>query len=65
MELIKCLMSHEKTFILNINKDSVEFVKGMDGLDAYIGIPGMIDEKMYNNVCKHRRLKVENEIRVN
>lgn len=64
MELVKCLLSREKTCIVNLHKDSVEFLKGMDGLDAYIGVPSMIDERMFNNVCKHRRLKVENEIRV-
>lgn len=65
MELINCLLSHQKSSLLNINKDSVEFFKGMDGLDAYIGVPSIIDERMFNNVCKHRRLKVETEIRVN
>lgn len=64
MELAKCLINQEKTFLAALNKDSIDLLKAMDGLDAYIGVPSVIDEKMYNNVCKHRRLKIENEIRV-
>lgn len=64
MELAKCLINQEKTFLASLNKDSIDFLKAMDGLDAYIGVPSVIDEKMYNNVCKHRRLKIENEIKV-
>lgn len=64
MELAKCLTNYEKTHIADLNADSVEFLKNMEALDAYIGIPSIIDQKMFNNVCKLRRLKIENEIRV-
>lgn len=63
-ELARCLISLEKTHIVRLNNDSVEFLKAMDSLDLSSGVPSVVDDKMFANVCKHRRQKIENEVKV-
>lgn len=61
-ELCKCLITHERTLILNT--ECLEFLKAMDNLDSYVGVANIVDEQLYASVCKHRRLKIEAEIKV-
>lgn len=61
IELSRCLVAHERTLILNA--ECIEFLKAMDSLDSYVGVANLVDEHTYINVCKHRRLKIESEIK--
>lgn len=62
LELSKCVVSKEKTVILN--QDALDFLKAMDHLDMYVGVPNAVDENLYATICKHRRCKIDSEIKV-
>lgn len=37
----------------------------MEALDQYAGVARqIIDERVYEMICKHRRLRIENELKV-
>lgn len=61
MELAKCLITHERTIFLT--QDCLDFLRAMDNIDTYAGVVG-VDENLYALMCRHRRFKVENEIKV-
>lgn len=61
-ELGVCVVSQEKSQLLTI--DCVEFLKTIDKLDEYVGVPNSIDETVYKIICKYRRMRIEVEIRV-
>lgn len=62
IELSRCLITKERTPILI--QEALEFLKAMDNLDLYVGVPNAVDEHLYVSVCRHRRLKIESEIKV-
>lgn len=57
----RALVTHEKSKVLT--NDCIEFLKSVDNLDLYIGISNAVDENMYGLMCKHRRYRIENEIK--
>lgn len=63
VELAICCVTQEKSQVLI--PECFDFLRSLDHLDQYIGVPNTIDENMYKIICKHRRLKIENELRVN
>ncbi|KAK5649933.1 hypothetical protein RI129_000962 [Pyrocoelia pectoralis] len=62
METARTLLSQEKTILLT--SECVEFLKSADLLDQYVNVPPAVDENYYAMVCKHRRLKMEMELKV-
>lgn len=49
---------------MQLSPESIEFLKAIDALDLFVGIPPVIDERLYRAICRHRRLKIENELEV-
>lgn len=47
-----------------LSPESTEFLKAVDTLDLFVGIPPVIDDRLYKNICRHRRLKMESELKV-
>lgn len=62
LEVAKAVVSQEKSIILT--PDCLEFLKSLDTLDQYVNVPPAVDEATYAVVCKHRRFKIENELKV-
>lgn len=62
VEVAKCLNSQQRTIILT--QDCLEFFKSCDTLDLYVNVPPAVDEPTYAIICKHRRLKIELELKV-
>ncbi|GJQ84522.1 hypothetical protein Trydic_g15281 [Trypoxylus dichotomus] len=62
IELAKSVVTKEISVILN--QDALDFLKAMDHIDMYVGIPNAVDEHLYATICKHRRLKIESEIKI-
>lgn len=63
VELAVCCVTQEKSPLLIA--ECLDFLRSLDLLDQYVGVPNTIDENMYRIICKHRRLKIENELKVN
>lgn len=61
-ELASCCVTQEKSSMLT--QDCLDYLRSVDVLDQYIGVPNTVDETMYKIICRHRRLKLDNEIRV-
>ncbi|CAG9769685.1 unnamed protein product [Ceutorhynchus assimilis] len=61
-ELAKAVLTIEMTFAMT--QECVEYMKALEQLDAYVGVPTTIDENIWNLICKHRRHRIEYEIRV-
>ncbi|CAH1176208.1 unnamed protein product [Phaedon cochleariae] len=61
-ELSKCIVSQERSLILN--NDAYDYLKSLDQLDQFVGLPPTIDENTYGLICKHRRLRLEYEIKL-
>lgn len=64
-ELAKCIVNQEVTVIVRLSNDSMEYLKAVSNLDLFIGIPAAMDERTYSIICRHRRTRIENEIKVN
>lgn len=62
LELSKCVVTRERSVILN--QDALDFLKALDNIDLYVGVPNAVDEHLYAIICRHRRLKIESEIKV-
>ncbi|KAI4459081.1 hypothetical protein MML48_6g00013951 [Holotrichia oblita] len=62
VELAKCVATKEKSVILN--QDALDFLRAMDTLDLYVGVPNAVDEHTYAIICKNRRFKVESELKI-
>lgn len=56
------MVTHERT--LTLTGECIEYLRSVDVLDQYVGVPNTIDENMYKTLCRHRRFKLENDIRV-
>lgn len=62
IELAKCVITQEKSAILP--QEYIDFLKNLNHLDEYIGIPPSIDEATFRIICKHRRIRIEFEIKL-
>ncbi|KAJ8982465.1 hypothetical protein NQ317_000423 [Molorchus minor] len=62
LELARCIVTGGSSLILT--SDCYDYMKALDQLDQYVGVPPNIDEPTYNLICKHRRLRIEFEIKV-
>nr|XP_023026688.1 cilia- and flagella-associated protein 43-like [Leptinotarsa decemlineata] len=61
-ELAKCIVTQERTLILT--QDALDYMKAVDHLDQFVGLPPSIDEHTYALICRHRRLRLEYEIKL-
>ncbi|XP_031334791.1 cilia- and flagella-associated protein 43 isoform X2 [Photinus pyralis] len=61
LEAARTLMSQEKTILLT--SECLEFLKSADLLDQYVNVPPAVDEHYYAIVCRHRRMKIEMELK--
>lgn len=61
-ELAKGIMTNETNF--SMTQECLEYIKAVDVLDAFVGLPPTIDETVWHLICKHRRSRIEYEIRV-
>lgn len=61
-ELARCIVSQERSPTLT--NDCFDYMRALDQLDQFVGLPPTIDENTYAHICKHRRLRIEYEIRV-
>ncbi|GLV41140.1 hypothetical protein CBL_04664 [Carabus blaptoides fortunei] len=61
-ELATGCVTQEKSLLLT--QECLDYLRSVDYLDQYIGVPNTIDETMYKIICRHRRLKIDNEIRL-
>ncbi|KAL1501408.1 hypothetical protein ABEB36_006732 [Hypothenemus hampei] len=61
-ELAKGIMTNEITFAMT--DECLEYLKSLENLDSFQGLPPTIDEHTWRLICKHRRLRIEYEIRV-
>lgn len=55
-------MTNETNF--SMTQECLEYIKAVDVLDAFVGLPPTIDETVWHLICKHRRSRIEYEIRV-
>ncbi|KAF5280666.1 hypothetical protein FQA39_LY05314 [Lamprigera yunnana] len=62
LETAKALVSLEKSLLLT--SECLEYIKSTDSLDLYVNVPPAVDEHNYSIVVKHRRLKIELELRM-
>ncbi|XP_045460970.1 cilia- and flagella-associated protein 43 [Harmonia axyridis] len=44
--------------------ECIEYLNALDHLDNYVGVPPTVDEEAYAVICKHRRLRIEHEIKL-
>ncbi|XP_044262211.1 cilia- and flagella-associated protein 43 [Tribolium madens] len=61
-ELSKCIILGTKS--MRLNQEALDFLKQLDNLDLYVGVPTIIDEHTYAVICKHRRLRIEYEVKL-
>ncbi|KAJ8921824.1 hypothetical protein NQ315_008456 [Exocentrus adspersus] len=60
-ELARCIATQERSPVLT--HECNEYLKALDQLDQFVGLPPTIDENTYSHICKHRRLRIEFEVR--
>ncbi|XP_022907276.2 cilia- and flagella-associated protein 43 isoform X1 [Onthophagus taurus] len=61
-ELARCVVTKGRSAVLGT--EALEFLRAMDNMDLYVGIPNAVDEHLYEVVCKNRRLKIESELKI-
>lgn len=61
-ELARCCITQERPPILT--PDCLEYLRSIDLLDQYVGVPSTVDESLYRLICRHRRQRLENELRM-
>lgn len=61
-ELAKCCVTQEISVLLT--SECIDYLRSLDALDQYVNVPNNIDENLYRVICKHRRLKIENDLKV-
>ncbi|XP_044762202.1 cilia- and flagella-associated protein 43 [Coccinella septempunctata] len=44
--------------------ECIEYLNALDNLDHFVGVPPTVDEEAYAVICKHRRLRIEHEIKL-
>lgn len=49
---------------LLLSQDCVEYLKALDSLDIFIEVGNMLDEQTHLIVVRHRRLRIESELKV-
>lgn len=60
-EVARLIVSNEKS--LTLPAECVEYLKALEAQDVYGG-GGLIDEHLHNLICRHRRLRIENDVKV-
>lgn len=61
-ELSKCVQTRIKE--VTLSPECAEYLKALDNLDLFVGVPPTIDENTYSVICKHRRARIEFEVKV-
>ncbi|VEN41838.1 unnamed protein product [Callosobruchus maculatus] len=61
-DLAKCIISQERS--LALTPECLDFLNAVDVLDEFVGLPPTIDEATWNIICKHRRLRIEYEVKL-
>ncbi|XP_030768231.1 cilia- and flagella-associated protein 43 [Sitophilus oryzae] len=60
-ELAKSVLSNETTIAMT--QECLDYLKSLEQLDLFVGLPPTIDENTYSLICKHRRMRIEYDIR--
>ncbi|XP_017769333.1 PREDICTED: cilia- and flagella-associated protein 43 [Nicrophorus vespilloides] len=58
----QCVVNHTRSILLL--PEAIEYLNSLDFLDKFVGLPLVIDEHNYSVLCRHRRLKIESEIKI-
>nr|CAH7727119.1 unnamed protein product [Callosobruchus chinensis] len=61
-DLAKCIISQERS--LTLTPECLDFLNAVDVLDEFVGLPPTIDETTWSIICKHRRLRIEYEVKL-
>ncbi|CAH2989003.1 unnamed protein product [Chilo suppressalis] len=61
-ELASSILAGQRA--LNMHPDCVEYYKSVDQLDLISNMPPVMDEALWATMCRLRRAKIENEIRM-
>ncbi|PSN50662.1 hypothetical protein C0J52_09305 [Blattella germanica] len=61
-ELSRCTMTTDRPSFLP--PEYIDFLKGLDQIDNYSNSPPIINEELWNTLCRVRRQKVECELKV-
>ncbi|KAK4881574.1 hypothetical protein RN001_004893 [Aquatica leii] len=62
LETAKALITQEKSILLTT--ECFDYLKSVDAIDLYVNVPPAVDENYFAIVCKHRRLKIEIELKI-
>lgn len=60
-ELGNCIISGERPPTLT--KECIDYLRSVDNLDLNVG-GHSLDDNMFKTLCKHRRLKLQNDLKV-
>lgn len=60
--LAKAVMIKERPPTLT--DECIDYLNALDHMDTFAGVPPTVDEEAYAVICKHRRLRIEHEIKV-
>ncbi|KAJ9595407.1 hypothetical protein L9F63_013391, partial [Diploptera punctata] len=60
-ELSRCTTSTDKSSFFPT--EYLDFLKALDGIDNYSNSPPIINEELWNSLCRIRRLKLESELK--
>ncbi|XP_019756358.2 cilia- and flagella-associated protein 43 [Dendroctonus ponderosae] len=61
-ELAKCVISNEITYALT--QECLDYINALETLDLFAGLPPTIDETVWHLICKHRRFRIEYDMRL-
>ncbi|KAK9882218.1 hypothetical protein WA026_019732 [Henosepilachna vigintioctopunctata] len=60
--LAKAVITKERSPLLT--EECLEYLNMLDHMDEYTGVPPTVDEEAYAVICKHRRFRIEYEIKL-
>ncbi|XP_076260442.1 cilia- and flagella-associated protein 43 [Rhynchophorus ferrugineus] len=60
-ELAKGIMTNETTIAMT--QECLDYLKSLEQLDQFVGLPPTIDESTWQLICKQRRMRIEYDIR--
>ncbi|CAH1968983.1 unnamed protein product [Acanthoscelides obtectus] len=61
-ELARCIVSQERSLCLP--PECTDFLSALDEMDEFAGLPPTIDEATWGIICKHRRLRIDYEVKL-
>ncbi|XP_066139211.1 cilia- and flagella-associated protein 43 isoform X2 [Euwallacea fornicatus] len=61
-ELAKGVLTNEITYTMT--QECLDYLKALEAIDVFAGLPSTIDETTWQLICKHRRLHIELEMRL-